>query len=165
MLKYSIIIALLSSIIYPCIGQDFIYTKGEHFLYFKNKNHKHAVYNTGDIITFNTKDNNNKIIGKIKSFEDSLIVFENFKVNCKLISAIYVDDKTKHWFIFRYKYESAFFLAGSAFLPVDFINSGKIKSDAIIITSGLLGAGLAAKLLISRKLSVNNKRKLLIISY
>ena len=86
-------------------------------------------------------------------------------MNPNEIAALYVDEKTKIWFIFRYKYEKVFFLAGGLFLPIDIINTGKVEPKALAVSGALLGAGLLARWLISKKLRITGKRKLLVITY
>lgn len=165
LVKSVAVLVLLNAISRLCTGQDFVYTKGNSYLYFKNSNHKHAVYSVGDILTFTTNDSNTKVSEPIVNFEDSLIVFNNFKINPSKISSLYVDEKTKNWFVFRYKYEQAFLLSGVAFFPVDFVNTRRVNPKSLIISGGLLGAGFMTKLIISRRLKVSGRRSLTIISY
>lgn len=165
MLKYYTVIVLFFANTLLCAGQNFIHAKGQSFLYFKKNGHREAVYAVGDKLTFELKATKAKVIDRIIGFEDSLLVFQSYKLNPSQISALYVDEKTKIWFIFRYKYEKAFFLAGSLFLPISIINTGRVEPKALVVSGALLGAGLLAKWLVSNKLRIKGKRKLLVISY
>ncbi|RZJ93304.1 MAG: hypothetical protein EOO60_04905 [Hymenobacter sp.] len=148
-----------------CSGQAFIHAKGQSLLYFKKNGHREAVYAVGDKLTFELKATKTKVSDQIIGFQDSLILFQHYSLNPKEIAALYVDDKTKIWFIFRYKYEKAFFLAGGLFLPIDVINTGQVEPKALAVSGLLLGAGLLARWLVSEKLRITGKRKLLIITY
>lgn len=165
MLKYYVALLLCLASTSRCIGQVFVHTNGQSFLYFKKNGHREAVYATGDVLTFELKGAKTKVSDQIRSFEDSLIVFQFYKLNPKEIAALYVDEKTKIWFIFRYKYEKIFLLAGALFLPIDVINTGRIEPKALAVSGALLGAGLLARWLVSDKLKIKGKRKLVVIYY
>ncbi|WP_375416724.1 hypothetical protein [uncultured Hymenobacter sp.] len=155
-MKLVVFLALVCICSFSCLGQN--------CLYFKKNNHREAFYTSGDVITFNLKGNKAKISEQIKGFEDSLIVFQFYKVNPKEIAAIYVDKKTKIWFILRYKYEKIFLLSGVLFLPIDIINTGRVQEKSMLISGGLLTTGLLARWLISDKMKIKGRRKLLVIS-
>lgn len=165
MLKHYVIAFIFFTNYLSCVGQAFTHTKGESFLYFKKNSHREAMYSVSDVISFDLKNNKEKVSDQIKGFEDSLIVFQSYKLNYREISALYVDKKTKIWFILRYKYEKLFFLTGADFLPIDIINTGRIEPKALAVSGALLGAGLLSRWLISDKIKIRGKRKLLIISY
>ncbi|MGI4883615.1 MAG: hypothetical protein ACRYFR_01490 [Janthinobacterium lividum] len=165
MLKNYAVLFALAMGISPCIAQAFVHAKGQSFLYFKKNAHREAAYSTGDALTFELKGAKTKVSERIVGFEDSLLVFASYKLNPNKINALYVDDKTKIWFILRYKYEKVFFLAGGIFLPIDIINTRKIEPQALAVSGALLSAGLLAKWLISKKLKIKGRRKLLVISY
>jgi hypothetical protein len=165
MFKYFTVIWLLFAATSLCAGQAFVHATGQSFLYFKKNCHREAVYAVGDKLTFELKETKAKVTDRIIGFKDSLLVFQTYKLRPKEIGALYVDEKTKIWFIFRYKYEKAFLLAGSLFLPISVINTGKVEPRALAVSGALLGAGLLARWLVSQKLRIKGKRKLLIISY
>ena len=165
MLKYYTVIVLFLATTSLCAGQAFVYAKGQSFLYFRKNGHREAVYAAGDKLTFELKDAKAKVTDRLIGFEDSLLVFQSYKLKPSEISALYIDEKTKIWFVFRYKYEKVFFLAGSLFLPISVINTGKVEPKALAVSGVLLGAGLLARWLVSKKLRIKGKRKLLIISY
>jgi hypothetical protein len=165
MLRYYVASLLFFASTSRGTGQAFVHAPGQRFLYFQKNGHREAVYATGDALTFELKGTKAKISDQIRGFEDSLVVFQSYKVNPKEIAALYVDEKTKIWFIFRYKYEKVFLLAGALFLPIDVINTGKIEPKALAVSGTLLGAGLLARWLVSDKLKIKGRRKLLVISY
>ncbi|AWM33886.1 hypothetical protein [Hymenobacter nivis] len=165
MLKYYAVLFAFFATALPSLGQAFAHTKGQEFLYFRKNGHREAVYGIGDVVTFELKGTGAKVSDQIKGFQDSLVVFEAHVLNPSKIGAIYVDAKTKQWFILRYKYEKVFFLASAFFLPIDIVNTGKIEPQALAISGALLGVGLLAKWLISKKLKIKGKRKLLVIAY
>lgn len=165
MLRYYAFCCLFLASPFRCAGQAFSYAPGQHFLHFQKNRHRQAVYTTGEVLTFELNGSKAKISDRIQGFEDSLLVFSSYKVNPQDITALYVDEKTKIWFIFRYKYEKAFFLAGALFLPLDIVNSGQVAPQAATISGALLGASLLAHWLISDKLQIKGKRKLRVIAY
>jgi hypothetical protein len=157
MIRRLVIIAFFITAGSACCGQG--------TLLFKKNNHRQAYYKVGDIISFNLKGSKQKISDQIKGFEDSLLVFQFYKINPKEISRLYVDNKTKIWFIFRYKYEKLFLVAGASFLPIEFVNTGKIHQEALLVSGTLLSAGFLAKFLISDKIKIKGRRRLVIIKY
>ncbi len=102
------------------------------------------------MISFRLKGDDMKITERILGFEgDSLLVFEGlFKVNPKEISAMYVDEKTSTWFIFRYKYSKVLPMAGTGYLLLDAVNTEKLNKSTLITSASLISAGLLAKWLI-----------------
>lgn len=135
---------------------------GQKLLFYK-KSYRQAYYKTNDVISFRLQGSREKITGKIKGFEDSLIVFEGRKVDPRQISHLYVDAKTKTWYILRYKYEKIFMFAGITWLVTDLVNSGQVSPKTLVISGSLIGASLLARLLISDSMKIKGKRKLLIV--
>lgn len=148
----------------PCAGQHFVPPAGQAYLYFRKNGHREAIYQVGDVLTFALKGTNRRISEQIKGFDDSLLVFQYYKVNPREIAALYVDDKTRLWFILRYKYEKLFLAGGAGFLPISAFNTGRIEPRAAAISGGLLGAALLAHWLISQKIAIKGRRRLLILS-
>ena len=134
----------------------------QKLLFHKNR-YKEVFYQVGDIFTFNLKGDNSKIIAQIRGFEGKFIVFANFKLNPEEVSHIYVDHKTKTWFILRYKYKSVLPLIGFGYALLDFINTGSLSQETAIISSIFIAAGLLAKIAISDKIRIKGKRKLVVI--
>ena len=154
MLKSGGVFIILFAFCSICDGQK---------LLFHQSRHKEALYKTGDIISFRLKNNKSKITGQIRGFEDSLVVFRNYKVNPNEITHLYVDSKTKSWYILRYKYEKIFLIAGVGYLLLDVLNTGELSEKTLIISGSLVSAGLLAKWLINDRIKIKGRRKLLII--
>lgn len=163
--KYLLLFLALATAPQLGLGQNFVHRPGQRFLYFRKNGHREAVYGVGEVVTFEVRGTGQKVSERIVGFEDSLLVFTYYKLNVNQITALYVDDKTKIWFILRYKYEKLFFIAGTAFLPISILNTRKIEPPALVVSGALLSAGLLAHWLISRKLRIRGQRKLVIISY
>lgn len=164
MLKTCLLAGLLLVLSPACRGQHFLFPKGESLLYFRKNGHREAVYGVGDALSFTVKGSPDKFSERIRGFEDSLLVFDTYKLNVKQISALYVDDKTKIWFILRYKYEKLFLLAGGLFFPLNTFNTREFQPKALAVSGALLGAGLLAHLLVSQKLRIKGKRRLLVLA-
>ena len=132
-------------------------------LLFHKNNYKEVFYQVGETITFKLKGDYSKISAQIKGFEGNLIVFSNFKINPEEISDIYVDSKTRTWFVFRYKYKSVLPIIGFGYMLLDFINTGSLSRETVVIGSSFIAAGLLAKILISEKIKIKGRRKLVVI--
>jgi hypothetical protein len=135
---------------------------GQKLLFHKNR-HREAIYKKGDEISFRLKNDKSKITGQIIGFEDSVIVFPGFKINPRRISHLYVDSKTKIWYILRYKYERIFLIAGTGYPLLELVNHGEIEKETLIISGSLITAGLLARWLISDKIKIKGRRRLVII--
>jgi hypothetical protein len=135
----------------------------QHYLLFSKKSYRQAIYRVGDVISFRVKAEQQKIRGQIIGFEDSLIVFRNYKINPKEITHLYVDKKTISWYILRYKYSRILLFSGAGYLLLDTLNTGELKEETLIISGSLIGAGLLAQLLISKKMKIRGRRKLIIV--
>jgi hypothetical protein len=134
----------------------------QQLLFYKN-NHREEIYKTNDVISFRLKGDDSKITGRISGFEDSLIVFQDFKINPKEISHLYVDNKTRTWFIFRYKYQIVLPIVGAGYILLDLLNTGKLNEGTLVVGGSLIGAGLLARLLISDRIKITGRRKLVIL--
>ncbi|MEJ0055831.1 MAG: hypothetical protein WDN75_09395 [Bacteroidota bacterium] len=110
-----------------------------------------------------SKAHPSKITDQVRGFEDSLIVFQFYKVNPKEITDLYVDNKTRVWFAVRYKYEKVFPMIGVGYILLDWINTGEVSGETAIIGGSLVGAGILARVLISRKMKIKGRRKLEIL--
>jgi hypothetical protein len=133
---------------------------GQKLLFHKNK-HREVLYYVGDIVSFQIQ--NDKFTGQITGFQDSLILFRNNSVHPKEITHIYVDAKTRTWFVLRYKYQIILPIAGVGYLLADLINTGEVSKETLIFSSSLVGAGLLARWLISDKMKIKGRRKLVIL--
>ena len=132
-------------------------------LLFQKNRYRQALYKPGDQIAFRLKGDKTKFSGKILGFEDSVIVFQGFKINPKNISSIYVDEKTRIWFVLRYKYARLFLFVGAGYILLDAVNTGEFKRETLIVGGSFIAAGLLAKLLISDRIKIKGRRKLVII--
>jgi len=149
------LIALALSIsVFECFSQKLLFHKNRY---------REVLYQAGETISFNLKNDGSKISGQIKGFEGNLIVFQNFKINPEDITNIYVDDKTRTWFIFRYKYQSILPIIGFGYMLLDFINTGSLSKETITFGTTFIAAGLLAKILISKKIKIKGKRRLVIV--
>jgi hypothetical protein len=117
----------------------------------------------GETISFRLKGDRAKFTRRIIGFEDGLIIFRDFDVDPKEISHLYVDKKTRTWYIFKYKYQYALPMLGAELILLELINIGKLSQEDLVLGGSLMVAGLLAKLLISKKIKIKGKRKLLII--
>jgi hypothetical protein len=135
---------------------------GQKLLFHKNR-HRQAFYKEGDVISFRLKNDKSKITGQIRGFEDSLIVFLDFKIDPKKITHLYVDGKTKSWYILRYKYEKMFLIAGVGYPLLELVNNGEVDKEVLIIGGSLITAGLFTRWLISDKIKIKGRRRILII--
>jgi len=136
---------------------------GQRLLFHKN-NYKEQFYQVGDVISFRLKNDKTKITGTILGFEDSLIVFKDYKVNPKRISSIYVDKKTRTWFAVRYKYKYLLPEIGAGYLLLEWINTGAVDSGDLNFGGSFIAAGILARLLISDRIKIKGKRRLVIVA-
>ena len=134
---------------------------GQSFLLLQKNKRRQAYYQIGDKISFKIRGES-KITDRIKAFEEGLIVFQGYQVRMDEIADLYVDDKTKIWFVVRYKYEKALPVAGAGYLLLDAINTKTLNKNALLTGGALVGAGLLAKYFISKKFKIRGKRKIII---
>ena len=132
-------------------------------LYFQKNRRRVALYKIGQTISFRVRGERTRITQQIIGFNDSLIVFRNYQVNPREITHLYVDDKTRKWFLLRYKYEKLFLIAGIGYMTLDLLNTGEIEKETAVISTGLIAAGLLARVIISKKMRINRDRKLVVI--
>jgi hypothetical protein len=131
----------------------------QHQLMFQKNRYRVAYYKSGDVISFRVKsDPSKKITAQIKGFQDSLIVFQYVNINPAEITDLYVDKKTRIWFVFRYKYEKLFLYGGTGYLLLDVINTGELDKETVVISGSLITAGLLARWLIPKKIRIRGKR-------
>jgi hypothetical protein len=134
-------------------------------LFFRKNRFRETYYKVGDEITFRVKGDKRKIHDRIIGFmDDSLIMFRNYMVNPKEITHLYVDEKTVVWYVLRYKYARILLFAGAGYLLLDTINQGETSKETLAISAPLIGAGLLAQFLISKKMRIRGKRRFYIVS-
>jgi hypothetical protein len=134
----------------------------QHLLFQRNR-YDIALYESGDKITFRVEGSKKKVTAKILSFEDSVIVFQEFRLNPDKITDMYVDARSKEWYFLKFKYSKLFLFAGVGFLLLETLNTDEISDEALLISGTLIGAGILTKLLMSKRIPVRGKRKLAII--
>jgi hypothetical protein len=132
-------------------------------LLFQKNRHREALYVEGDIISLRLKGKKRKYTDQIIGFQDSIVVFRNYRINPTEISHLYVDDKTKTWFIFRYKYKNVLPIAGAGYILLDLLNTGELKKETLVIGGTFIASGIIAKLLISERIKIKGRRKLVIL--
>ena len=152
-MRFLLTIALLA-LVFECLSQK--------LLFHKNK-YKEVFYQAGETITFRVKGEPTKITTVINGFEGNSIVFPYFSIAPEEITHVYVDSKTKTWFILRYKYKSLLPIIGFGYMLLDFMNTGSLSQETIRIGSTFIAAGLLAKILISEKIKIKGRRKLVIV--
>lgn len=137
----------------------FILTEGyaQHLLAFR-KNSRLACYEKGDVLSYRLVGGRSKITAQIEGFTDSTLVFRSYEVDVRDITHIYVDDKTRHWFASRYKYEKALLIAGFGYMMLDVINSGELTQDTKWVSLALIGAGLTTRFLITDRFKIKGRR-------
>jgi|GEM_PF-1198338 len=135
----------------------------QNYLLFNKNQYRHAIYNVGDDVSFRTTGSRKKISGKIVAISDSAIIFNSFSVAPKDVSNIYVDAKTKVWFVFRYKYEVVLPIIGAGYILIDAVNTDRFDSQTLVVGLALIGAGMLARIIIPRTIAINDRHKLVII--
>ncbi|MEM9832226.1 MAG: hypothetical protein AAF944_16465 [Bacteroidota bacterium] len=146
--------AFLSFICLNCPAQK--------LLFHKNRNQE-VFYEIGDKISFRLKGSKDKIAQKITGFQDSLILFRNYQVNPSSISHLHVDEKTKTWYIMKYKYDKLLLIAGIGYPLIDLVNSGELDPTTLIIGGSLISAGLLARWFIKKTIKIRGNRRLIIV--
>jgi hypothetical protein len=136
---------------------------GQKSLLFNKNWRRQAIYKTGDVLSFQVKSDPRKITDQITGFEDSLIFFENYSINPKEITHLYVDKQTSTWYFLKYKYEKIFLLTGIGYLLISGINDQEFSKETLVISGSFIGAGLLARWLISTKIKIKGRRKLVIM--
>jgi len=136
--------------------------QAQHILAFR-KNSRMAYYEKGDVVSFRLIGGKNKITGQIEGFTDSTIVFRSYELHPRNISHIYVDDKTRQWFAFRYKYEKVLLIAGFGYMMLDVINTGELTQDTKWVSLALVGAGLTTRFLITDRFKIKRRSTLTIV--
>lgn len=141
-----------------CVSVD-----AQQMLVFKKSRNRLAYYEKGDVISYRLKGDRTKLTGHIEGFDGGKILFRYHTVDPSEISHIYVDEKTRIWFAFRYKYERLLLIAGAGYLLLDTFNTGELTKETKVISASLVGAGLLARFLIIDRFRIRGQKKLRII--
>jgi hypothetical protein len=135
----------------------------QNLLLFHKNRYREQLYQAGDVITIRLKGHREKFSAMIREIEDTVLVFKDYRVRPENISDIYVDDKTRRWFILRYKYARIFMIGGSGYILLNAVNDQEIKEETWILGGSLIGAGLIAQAVIGKRMKVKARRKLMIL--
>ncbi len=63
----------------------------------------------------------------------------------------------------RYKYEKIFLIAGIGYSLLELVNEGEVDKETLIISGSLITMGLLARWLISDKIKIKGRRRILIM--
>jgi hypothetical protein len=132
-------------------------------LLFHYSRHNEAIYYMGDVISFRTKGSTEKTTWPITDITDSTIVSGDRFIEPYKVGAIYVDQKSKIFFPFRYKYRFVLIGGGAGYFILDTINSREIDRSAVIISTSMIAAGVIAGFLIKDYIKLKRGRKLVIL--
>lgn len=155
MIKTLVVWLLFSGVSTFCIGQQ--------SLLFQKNRFKYTKYNVGDVISFRVKDDERKHTFQIRGFEDTVIVFNNYRINPKEITHMYLDDKTRVWYILRYKYSKLLLIGGVGYFAIDAFNSGEISSNSALVGGSLVSAGILAGVLFKDRIRIKGRKRLVIV--
>jgi hypothetical protein len=138
------------------------YGQGSSFLMFEKNPYRRAFYYVGDEISLQLQGDRQKFTGRIQELQDSVILFEHYRIRVSDITHIYHDDK-QNWYTLRHKISPILLIAGSGYLVLDVVNSREFDRGTLMVSGTLIGAGLLAKLLIPTKTRIRGKRRLKIV--
>lgn len=162
MKRLSILATVKVVLLFFLLGAQTICCAQEYLMFQKNKR-RTAFYKQGDEISFRLHNDKTKYTFQILGFEDSVMVLGNYRINPKEVSHLYVDNKTKIWYVFKYKYEKIFFLAGVGYFVASVINEQTVTKETATISGSLGVAAIFARLLVNDKIRIKGKRRLMIL--
>jgi hypothetical protein len=145
-----------------CLSVCYCLQAQNRLLFTKNW-YRSATYLPGDVITFRLNGDREKVKMRIIAIEDTVVVFRNYRINPKDITHLYVDSKTKIWYVLRFKWEKLLFLGGIAFLAADVVNTGELSPTTAMISGSMIAGGFLVHWLIPRKIKISGKSRLDII--
>ncbi|XOV93094.1 MAG: hypothetical protein ACFHWX_23210 [Bacteroidota bacterium] len=137
-------------------------------LLFHKKQHREAFYRVGEVLSFSTRTDASRKDSQILGFEgDTLIVFQNYTINPREVTCLYVDDKTRGWNPLRVL-DKVLLIAGVGYPLLEYVNEGLIHrgepdSGTLVVGGILIGASFLPRWLISDKIRIKGGRKLVII--
>lgn len=138
------------------------YGQGDSFLLFEKSPHRRAFYYPGDEISLQLRGDRTKFTGQIQELQDSVILFENYRVRVSDITHIYQDRK-QNWHTLRHKISPLLLIAGSGYLVLDVVNSREFDQRTLILSGAMIGTGLLARWLIPTKTRLRGRKKLKIV--
>jgi hypothetical protein len=139
------------------------YAFGQSKLVFVKKKFREAAYTQGDRISFRIKGERIKFNDIIRGFEDTAIVFKDYKINPSRITHLYLDKKTKNWYFLKYKWDKLCVFAGAGYLILDVLNTGEIYGETVLISGALISTGILANALFGKRIRIKGKRMLRIV--
>lgn len=155
----------LLSILLFCAASVPVHAQPESFLLFEKSRNRQALYYPGDQLSVRVKGSKAKVTGTIRELQDSIILFDYHRINVNDITHIYLDDKQKFWYGFRYKLSPLFLYAGAGYLLLDIVNTREIDRGTLLISGSLLTAGLLVRWLTrDDKTRIRGKRTIKIVS-
>lgn len=138
------------------------YSQSSSFLMFEKSRNRRAFYYPGDAISLQLRGDRQKFTGRIQELQDSVILFEYYRVRVSDITHIY-QDKKQNWYTLRHKISPILLIGGSGYLVLDVVNSREFDQGTLALSGALIGAGLLAKWLIPTKTRIRGKRRLKIV--
>ena len=152
MLRLNLTILILHSVS-VCFGQKLLVHESWH---------REAIYKVGDEISIWIKNNESMFTATITGFQDSLIVFHDDTVHVSQITHVFVDKKIRRWYFMKYKWEKLFLYLGIGYPLLELVNHGSVDKETLIIGGSMVVAGLLARKLISHRIKIEGKRKVVI---
>lgn len=134
------------------------YGQASSFLMFEKSRNRRAFYYPGDEISLQLRGDRSKFTGRIQELQDSVILFEHYRVNVSDITHIYQDDK-QNWYVLRHKLSPLLLVGGTGYLVLDVVNSREFDQGTLALSSALIGAGLLAKWLIPTKTRLRGRKR------
>lgn len=136
--------------------------QGNSFLMFEKSRNRRAFYYPGDEISLQLRGDRRRFTGRIRELQDSMILFEHYRVRVSDITHIYQDNK-QNWYPLRHKISPLLLIAGSGYLLLDVVNNREFDRGTLILSGAMIGTGLLAKWLIPTKTRIRGKRKLKVV--
>ncbi|MGB3777197.1 MAG: hypothetical protein WA960_02480 [Tunicatimonas sp.] len=138
------------------------YGQASSFLMFEKSRNRRAFYYPGDEISLQLRGDRSKFTGRIQELQDSVILFEHYRVRVSDITHIYQDDK-QNWYTLRHKISPMLLIGGTGYLVLDVVNSREFDRGTLVLSGAMIGAGLLAKWLIPTKTRIRGRRRLKIV--
>ncbi len=138
------------------------YGQASSFLMFEKSRNRRAFYYPGDKISLQLRGDRSKFTGRIQELQDSVILFEHYRVRVSDVTHIYQDDK-QNWYTLRHKLSPLLLIGGTGYLVLDVVNSRELDRGTLVLSGSLIGVGLLAKWLIPTKTRIRGKRRLKIV--
>ena len=129
---------------------------------FEKSPNRRAFYYPGDELSLQLRGDRHRFTGRIRELQDSVILFEHYRVRVSDITHIYQDDK-QNWYTLRHKISPLLLIAGSGYLVLDVVNNREFDRGTLFLSGAMIGTGLLAKWLIPTKTRIRGRRRLKIV--